>query len=112
MMNEFRYFQPMHAFYSAMRADHIAKGGSVRRSNGILRDIYIKMYGEVGTEEQILNNVPEPEPFLDGGSDYTELARVHAGDFTLEEYSCMCGITTLEMHGRDLACMLPSSWRS
>jgi len=112
MMNEFRYFAPMHAFYSAMRADHIAKGGRVRRSNGILRDIYIKMHGEVGTEEQILNNVPEPEPFLDGGNDYTELARVHAGDFTIEEYSCMCGITTLELHGRDLACMLPSSWRS
>jgi len=112
MMNEFRYFAPMHAFFAAMRADHIAKGGSVRRSNGMLRDIYVKMYGEVGTEEQVLSNVPEPEPFLDGGNDFWELARVHAGDFTLEEYSCACGITTLEMHGRDLACMLPQSWRS
>ena len=111
MMNEFRYFAPMHAFFAAMRADHLAKGGCVRHSNGMLRDIYIKMYGEVGTVEQVLSNVPEPEPFLDGGRDYMELARVHAGDYTLEEYSCACGITTLEMHGRDLACMLPRSWQ-
>lgn len=110
MANEFRYFGPMHAFFSAMRADHIAKGGSVRRSNAMLRDIYIKMYGDVGTEEQVLSNVPEIQPFLDGVSAYQDLARVHAGDFSAEEYAAMCGLTTLEMHGRDLACFIPRAW--
>ena len=110
MANEFRQFAPMHAFFTAMRNDHIARGGEVRRNNGMLRDIYIKMHGEVGTDEQVLTNVPEPEEFLDGGKSYYDLARVHAGDFTAEEISGMCGITTMELHGRDLACMVPASW--
>lgn len=110
MANEFRHFGPMHAFFTAMRTDHIAKGGSVRRNNAMLRDIYIKMHGDVGTEEQVLNNVPDLEPFLDGSAAYQDLARVHAGDFTATEYASMCGVTTLEMHGRDLACFFPQAW--
>jgi len=110
MANEYRYFGPMHAFFSAMRADHIAKGGQVRRNNAMLRDIYIKMHGDVGTDEQVLSHVPEIEPFLDGSQLYSDLARVHAGDFSAEEYAAMCGVTTLEMHGRDLACYFPQAW--
>lgn len=110
MANEFKYFAPMHAFFTAMRSDHLAKGGQVRRSNGMLKDLYIKMHGEVGTEEQILNNVPDLEPLLDGSQAYQELARVHAGEYTKEEYACMCGVMTLDMHGRDLACFFPRAW--
>lgn len=110
MANEYRYFAPMHAFFAAMRSDHIAKGGQVRRNNAMLRDIYIKMYGDVGTDEQVLSNVPDMEPFLDGSKAYQELARVHAGNYSAEEYAAMCGVTTLEMHGRDLACFFPQAW--
>jgi hypothetical protein len=110
MANEFRQFAPMHAFFTAMRNDHLARGGEVRRNNGMLRDIYIKMHGDVGTDEQVLMNVPEPEEFLDGGKCYYELARVHAGDYTAEEIAGMCGITTIELHGRDLACFFPATW--
>lgn len=110
MANEFKHLAPMHAFFTAMRADHIAAGGSVRRNNAMLRDIYVKMFGDVGTEEQVLNNVPELEPLLDGSVAYQDLARVHAGEFTKEEYAAMCGVTTLEMHGRDLACLFPQAW--
>lgn len=110
MMNEFRYFEPMYNFFAAMRRDQLAKGGEVRRVNGLLRDTYVKMHGEVGTDTEVLSYVPEPEPFIDGGDPYQDLARVHAGDFSAEEYASSCGITTLEQHGRDLACFLPASW--
>lgn len=110
MANEFKYFAPMYAFFAAMRKDHLARGGKVRRNNGILRDVYIKMYGGVGTDEQVLSNVPDLEPLLDGSQAYQELARVHAGPFSKEEYASMCGLTTIELHGRDLACLLPRSW--
>jgi len=111
MANEFRRLPPMYAFFNAMRTDYMNKGGRIKRANAMLRDIYIKMYGDVGTEEQVLSNIPDIESVLDGNDDYSALARVHAGDFTIEEYSAMCGLTTLEMHGRDLACFMPQAWR-
>jgi len=110
MANEFSRFAPMHAFFAAMRADHMSKGGKVTRSNAMLRDIYIKEHGDVGTDEQVIGSIPDMAPFLDGSPAYRDLARVHAGDFTDEEYSAMCGLTTLEMHGMDLASFLPKSW--
>ena len=110
MANEFKHFLPMHAFFTAMRNDHLARGGQVRKNNAMLRDLYVKMHGEVGTDEEVLNHVPDPEEYLDGGQDYYSLAKVHAGDFTAQEISCMCGLESLELHGRDLACMVPASW--
>ena len=110
MANEFRNFLPMHAFFTAMREDHLARGGEVRTNNAMLRDLYVKMHGEVGTDAQVLSHVPDAEEFLDGGKDYYDLAKVHAGDYTPAEVSSMCGLTTLEMHGRDLACLVPPSW--
>ena len=112
MMNSFRHFEPMYRFFLAMRTDHIAKGGKCRRVNGLLKDNYIRAHGEVGTDEEILSFVPEPSEFLEGGIAYFTLATVHAGFFTAEEYAAMTGLTTLEVHGKDLACLLPKAWLS
>lgn len=110
MANEFRNFLPMHAFFMAMREDHLARGGEVRSNNAMLRDLYVKMHGEVGTDLEVLRHVPDPVEYLDGGKDYEDLARVHAGDFTAAEISSMSGLETIEYHGRDLACLVPASW--
>jgi len=110
MMNAFRFFEPMYAFFAAMRADAQSKGGKLKEVNGMLRDCYIKEHGDVGSDAEVLAFCPEPETLLDGGDDYYILANVHAGPFSAEEAANMAGLTTLEYNGRDLACFVPNSW--
>lgn len=112
MMNGFRYFEPMYAFFNAMRDDAIARGGKIRKANKMLRDCYLREHGEIGTDEEVMSFVPEPDTLLDGGDSYYVLAHVHAGPFSPEEVAGMAGLTTLEYHGRDLACWVPASWLS
>jgi len=111
-MNQFRYFAPMYQFFWAMREMALSRGGVLTKSNAMLRDCYLNANGTIGTEEEILSNIPEPETLLHGCDDFYALARVHAGEFEDDEIAGMCGLTTLEYHGMDLACYVPSKWLS
>jgi len=109
-MNQFKYFAPMYQFFWAMRQMAIERGGTLTKSNAMLRDCYLNQNGTLGTEEEILSSIPEADELLYGGGDYYALAQVHAGPFEDDEIAGMCGLTTLEYHGMDLACYVPKSW--
>jgi hypothetical protein len=108
---------PMHAFYAAMYNDHWPRGREEVRpltyeSN---KEMLIQKLGRVPTPEEadkLLKQMKEDDfpNCQDVSIWYTHLARVSAGDFTNSEWTMMCALTSLEMHGADLAALLPRSW--
>jgi hypothetical protein len=114
MAEQFKHFLPMHAFFSALYASHETQSRTVDLV--ACRQMFITANGYVPSDSEILafhkRILDDGLPAYVGGHDdeYNELARVAAGDFSNDEYSTMCSLTTLTMHGSDLATYIPRSW--
>jgi hypothetical protein len=102
---------PVWAFLSSMYADNITKANGVRVSDERMRDLHLAATGELpdGTS-RMLGDIAFPEFESGESANWRDFCRTTAGDFTAEEWATMCGLTTLEMHGKDLASFVPRTW--
>jgi len=114
MMTLFHHVEPMYRFFAAMLADNRpAAGPTIKyggKANDLIRGVYLRKHGDIGTAKQIEEMEVAVSEFLDGGKVYRRLLDVCAGPSTEEEWACACGVTTLAMHGDDLAAFMPGSW--
>jgi len=106
----YKRVEPMHAFMQAMYDDN---GGGVDVSGEAVREHYLATYGVLpDAGMKIAANVPMPA--FEGGDvlKWKRLLRVAAGDFTEREWSTMCHIGSMQVHGADLATSVPATWRA
>jgi hypothetical protein len=82
----------------------------------VLKELYLKRHGTLGDEDQL----EEYKKVLlcDGAAPcisdesglYEMLLNSSAGESTTLERAVMCGLTTLELHGEELAGFMLASW--
>ena len=108
LMSAFNMCAPMYAFANAMRMDHEAsRGGKI--NDKALRELQYA----AGVDPKDGNPWRELEiPNLDdsAGAIWRTWCEVTAGQCDDLEYAVMCGLTTLNLHGRDLTNLIPASW--
>jgi hypothetical protein len=111
MAEAFKYCEPMHAFMSSMHRDSLERRRSVVDDTRMI-DLHLLATGEMPNRE--CTGLSQVElPGGEGGArdhNWRELCRVTAGEFSAQEWAGMCGLTTLRLHGADLATIVPRSW--
>ncbi len=109
MADAYKNIEPLYHYCVALYHDN-PNQHKVKASS--LRVLYISRRGHVGGEKQILDfarwgNIP---PVGVTTASWMKLACLSAGTPTQQEWASMCGLTTLRIHGKDLAAQLPQAW--
>jgi hypothetical protein len=118
MASEFANLPPMYAFYESLYNDHKVNAVVSTHLVASCREMMIKRLGYVPTAEEAEVVMREwidgefPSRTDNASLWYSRLARVSAGEYTTSEWTTMCSLTSLNMHGADLQRLLPASWLS
>lgn len=110
MAEEFVDFGPMHAFFRAMHDDSAhCKDFDIRN----FRNAYCTATGSMGDDKAVADWLSKLSvPAFRGSNEelYERLAIVSAGPASPVELAEMSSLTTLQMHGSDLAAFVPKGW--
>jgi hypothetical protein len=107
MAKGFRGVGPLYAFCRAMYDDHRRHDCS-RVSAAYVKDLEMSTGAEFDAEASLIF----PPPQVGDEALWKRWATASAGKATDAEWAAMCGVTTLEMHGKDLAVFVPRVWLS
>jgi hypothetical protein len=101
----YRGVAPMYAFCRAMYQDH-RKHDCRKVSAAYIKDFEMS----TGAEFDIDASLTFPQPQCADADMWRRWATATAGEATVLEWATMCGLDTLEMHGKDLAVSVPQAW--
>lgn len=107
MGDEFADIAPMYAFAKALYLDN--KSGT-KVDEGAARDMAFSAGSEMFRTVSDASKTEFPEPRAGDQLKWRRLMTVAAGKFTEVEWAAMCGLTTLQAAGQDVATHVPQSW--